>query len=257
MYVMHNPVMFIDPSGLSATTSREGNYNVTRITNRDGSVDIQLHCWRSGDWAGSFASTGWSSIAPGGEDRPHLNTSTVNSILGLDHISAFVGSFQVFDSFSSRHSAIVVMVGPRSSYWLNDSRFANSLFSGSIRFATLGGQPQFKPIVEDGVSGFGRLIGHVNYSGDVRIVTSGSPLMRLNASPSQISSMLRNEQFFRDNNHNAPQYRLFPERTPLYGFNSNSYVRSLLRHSGIDAPTLPGNFPGWNQMMPRIYFGVR
>jgi len=142
----------------------------------------------------------------------------------------------------------------KNSYW-NDERFINNeLFGGRVRFATFGAQPEAQPIF-DGVTWFGNLTGHVNYREDVNIVTSGSHLTPLIAEGYQIIRLLAIEQYFRTNSNESIPYSIFPGGR-FAGYNSNSYARSLLHHSGISRPVMEGSFPGWRNIIPSSYFGM-
>ncbi|MCL2802260.1 MAG: hypothetical protein FWD28_10945, partial [Treponema sp.] len=151
-----------------------------------------------------------------------------------------------------RHSAIIIFVAPGSSFYDNELFVDNTITGSDIRFATLGAGPKdLNKYI------FGELFAEPNHSFDVWTVNGtqiSSRLQRVNANHEQVSLLIRNDRYFRDNNNARLRYTATPaSRTSSY--NSNSYTYSLFRSSTIAPPELSDSlYPCWGKEIPRHFF---
>ena len=267
VYTMNNPVMFTDPSGLfvrdlfSMTPGqlRDAGISFGTTGNRDTGVSVSsvtignTTVRRDGSYSTHGSGFSGGGVVSGADRASQIFQSAVNVVMGGATERAFFGSSNVMGS-PFQHAAVIVKITKGSDYW-NDDRFQRSILGGYIRYAAFGGQPQFTPIFEDGITGFGYLRGHINHYLDIQIAANRSSLVPLNADTDQISLFIAAQQHFITYSGESINYRLFP-RNETAGRNSNSYIYSLLLHSGICRPSTSGTFPGWGNIIQENHFGI-
>jgi len=283
-YTMNNPVAWIDPTGLLAFCA----YTMCR---EQWHRDMESYVSGSSQWI--CLQTAANEV-PSSTVTMNRRTNTATFRMGMTGISASFtyGDYGVRMSFDGRmlvkgsvftagimgdateiaflgshsvygaggHAGIIIMINDGSEFW-GDSRFEHTLFSGNIRFTTLGAGPETERI-----GNFGNLIAAYNHIRDVGIITGDSPNARmtyLGASAEQISTLLNADLYFRTQHNDTLRYSPFPS-FPLTGtaFNSNSYARGLLNAARIPSAGLTlipfGSqhwYPGWTVRIPRSYFG--
>jgi len=259
MFVMHNPVMWVDPWGLFAWNEDYNHwFNLfSEVSNAGGTSSFS-------------ASTRTASINLWGVDvnfnlddfgvRIRGVTLQVRADTFYSSLLRAAGGEMIFlgsnDVLTASHAAIAMFIGVGHGYW-DDVNFAmegHSLFGGAVRFATIGAGPSgSNPFTNTLSAGFNRAGGPArNDQGDIGIVlgtAAGAHLQHLTNNAGSVSAIFSSAHNFLDNHNNTLTYHGRP-RVRSNAFNSNSFAHGLLLSAGIAPPGLSssvfGHFPGWN-----------
>ena len=153
------------------------------------------------------------------------------------------------------HTSIIVMVSPESELY-NNAIFdnADNIIEGSgIKYATLGAGSS-----EEGISTLfvGYLASDKNREKD-QMLNIKEDMIDLNITdPETILKLFESERYYYANQENYNlDYEFFPLST-TNGYNSNSFIKGLLKANNISIPREPSHsVPGWNKPVPSSYFG--
>ena len=234
-YTMNNPVMFVDPSGLSC----EQWFNLrSDIIAAGGDVLWDIDTGYSVNLGGVIFSfqggaEGTRSVVIGDRRITHVCASFfVDHFMPASAERVFLASYSVSIPFiDARHAGIVMMVDSRHDYWRNEWFTANvSLFGGGIRFA----------ISAAGPGGNLHLRAELNRNEDVgffRRYETCFSITHLTSASGSVSALMYRTQNFIDhfNAGNRANYRLT---------NSNSFAHGLLMSASLPSPDLPDNLSG-------------
>jgi len=256
MFVGHNPVMFVDPSGLvrvntveyakaqgatitNLSPAADGrnririSYNgiYMNITVNSGFIDDSVLNNRFG-WTNPFISSGNTEAAWLGAHGSPQNISAVANRNIVNHTSVII--------FAGHDSSL--LTGSFARY------FVNSHFG--MLYATLGAKSW------EANAPRRRLEAVANSPADVNLSIKVTPMQHLHSRTDVILGLFTSFNYYQTNHNSSLTYWFFPG-THRYQFNSNSFTSGLLRTVGFVTPNIrPGvNVPGWDRPVPARYFG--
>jgi len=229
LFTMHNPVRWVDPTGLFA--------QIPRIN----PLEIRMQVI-------------WRITQSSAQKVP----SKVRELGDTGGEMIFLGSNSVL---TARHSAVIMFIGQGHAYWDHRRfRYNDALFNGNVRFATIGAGPSSSnPFTNTLFADWNREGGPAkNDQGDIGIVMGtarGGQMKYITSSAGSVSALMEAGQYFIDNHNNILTYHGRP-RVASNAFNSNSFTHALLLASGVVPPELSssvfGYYPGWNSG-PNLY----
>jgi len=220
---MNNPIMWIDPSGLSAMSASAMQSAAMSLANA--------------------ARSALSTIA---EVRSEMESGA--SLLVL------VGGMSVSGSspHAPQHASIQIFIAPGHALW-DTGRF-REIWDG-IGHATIGGFTANRGF--SGISGalgeIGQpMVGFINDGFDMNRYALNSLTHLPGVTAEQVERMFLGTIPF--NSRGAIPY----DPTGIVSHNSNSFISGLLTYAGVTPPSMSGSvvggFPGWNNPIPTRYF---
>ncbi len=158
------------------------------------------------------------------------------------------------------YHALLRLTPENQEAYRHDPRFQNFDEFGR-RYATLGAGPDSLWAL---AAGDAKLASFPNQERDVAPHAQGIAIEPPEGMPPDdyINMLLKLDRAYNDDLH----YEIYPDEDLVslgrlgppsrrWTYNSNSYIAGLLRASGIPAPLLPVNAPGYNQRVPPRHFG--
>jgi len=242
VFVMNNPVRFVDPTGLFALSSnslKQAGLMLASSTSTNGPTTVTATT--------SFGDT--------------IDITDVQNAMeaGADML-VFVGGMAV--SGSSRrlpqHASIQIFIAPGHALW--DTGHFRTIWDG-IGHATIGGFTANRTF--DGIRGALGEIGEpmdglINDGFDIYYPALNSLTYLPGVTAAQVESMFSGAINFSIRG-SVPYNPLANFATG--GHNSNSFIAGLLTYAGIEHPSMStsifGGFPGWGNPIPTHHFRLR
>ena len=245
VFVMNNPVIFVDPLGLVAWTTEDqaeferlmAQGHTTEASLFFNSMEIAIRDYNRAVSNNDLFGRNQANFS-GVQARQRFfaggYVDTFDYLHGRNELS-FLGVHNAFGIPGVGHASILIFAGEGSEFWSHDN-FSNTAWGGAARFVTIGGES---------VPGDGMLRGRLDRDSDANLGNKRE-MQLLSVSPSQVHQMFTATAHF--NNNASLRYNLF-------NMNSNSFARGLLDAVGISYTTPRSNLPAWNTRIPAHHFG--
>ena len=269
VYVMGNPIIYIDPIGLFAWNEDNNHwFDLKAELKKVGGTIRYENTNPKGSWIVSvygvtISFNGWKDGVEGTESSastPYLRAdvfySTVvaaaKEIIFLGQHGAFVP--EDYNPFSHASAIIFISLG-HTLY--NDSRFNEETLWGIVRYATIGGTSRWTvPFLN----------GSINEESDRKLEIKTS-MQWLHTGVGKAQELFESFSYFKK--HHCSKFLYHPTGAPIripllplhipdpiiaQGYNSNSYARGLLNSVGLN-PKPKGILPGWQVKIKPGFFG--
>jgi len=259
VFVMNNPVRWLDPLGLFAWNEGNDHWFALRqeVESAGGSVS-----WNARTATATASIFGVNVNFARGSDgvrmtdnRMYVRADTFyNAVVGAAGHMAFVGGMTAFGSGTRlpQHASIQIFIAPGNELW--DTGHFNRIW-GSVGHATIGGFTANRNFsgIRGAVGEIGEpMVGLINDGFD-RYLNALNSMTRLPwVTTEQILNMFSGVQVF------TAQGAIPYNPTGVGGHNSNSFIAGLLTHAGVRRPnmsnSMAGGFPGWSNPIPTRHF---
>ena len=241
MFVMHNPVRWVDPTGLFAQLPQ-------RFLPGGGL------CPNGQRMMAAMRAGASSTTSPPSFGSSTTITDVQNAMEAGADLLVFVGGMTAFGSSTRlpQHASVQIFIAPGHALW--DTGHFRSIWGG-IGHATIGGFTANRDFsgIRGAVGEIGEpMVGLINDGFDRRLSALNSLTHLPRVTAAQVERMFSGAQTFTD--RGAIPYNPIG----IGGHNSNSFIAGLLHDAEIRRPTMSnsifGGFPGWSNPIPVRYF---